>query len=105
MSLESISPLIFSEKLSLPWSWAGGIVRHVRAPWRGAGRAGRGIGGIPSCLSTMSILHLGRVAASIKRPLWFQLYMVRDRAFMHRLLDEAERVGLQALWSSQWICQ
>jgi len=53
--------------------------------------------GIPTCLSTMSICTLEEVAASIKRPLWFQLYMVRDRAFMHRLLDEAERVGCSAL--------
>ena len=53
--------------------------------------------GITSCLSTLSICTIEEVFAAVGAPFWFQLYMIRDRRFMHRLVDEAERLGCSAL--------
>jgi len=46
---------------------------------------------VPFCLSTVSACPLAEVAAAVQRPFWFQLYMLRDRAFMRDMLAEAAR--------------
>ena len=45
--------------------------------------------GIPFCLSTVSACSLAEVVRGVTKPLWFQLYMIRDRAFMRDLLEQA----------------
>jgi L-lactate dehydrogenase (cytochrome) len=47
--------------------------------------------GVPFCLSTVSACPLAEVAGAVQRPFWFQLYLLRDRAFMRDLLAEAAR--------------
>jgi len=47
--------------------------------------------GIPFCLSTVSACSLAEVVRGVTKPLWFQLYMIRDRAFMRDLLEQASR--------------
>jgi L-lactate dehydrogenase (cytochrome) len=44
---------------------------------------------VPFCLSTMSIASIEDVAASVTRPFWFQLYMIRDRGFVRDLIARA----------------
>lgn len=53
--------------------------------------------GVPFILSTMSVCSLEDVASQSARPLWFQLYMMRDRDFMRQLIDRAKAVGCSAL--------
>ena len=53
--------------------------------------------GIPFTLSTMSICSLEDIAAHTKAPFWFQLYWMRDRAFMEALMDRAKAAGCSAL--------
>lgn len=53
--------------------------------------------GIPFCLSTVSVCPLDEVAAAVPEPLWFQLYVIRDRGFMRDLLAKAKALGVQAL--------
>ena len=53
--------------------------------------------GVPFTLSTMSICAIEDVAAHTSRPFWFQLYVMRDRDFMRRLLDRAKAAGCSAL--------
>jgi L-lactate dehydrogenase (cytochrome) len=45
--------------------------------------------GVPFCLSTVSACSLAEVQRAVTKPLWFQLYMIRDRAFMRDLLAQA----------------
>lgn len=52
---------------------------------------------VPFCLSTVSICSLEEVRAALTRPFWFQLYVIRDRAFMGDLLDRAAAAGCSAL--------
>jgi L-lactate dehydrogenase (cytochrome) len=54
--------------------------------------------GIPFTLSTMSICSLEDVAAATDRhPFMFQVYVLRDRAFMERLIDRAKAANCSAL--------
>jgi L-lactate dehydrogenase (cytochrome) len=53
--------------------------------------------GIPFCLSTVSVCPLAEVTAAASRPIWFQLYIIRDRAFMRDLLAQARDAGCSAL--------
>ena len=54
--------------------------------------------GVPFCLSTMSICSIEDVAAGTNNhPFWFQVYVMRDRAFMERLIDRAKAANCSAL--------
>ena len=53
--------------------------------------------GVPFTLSTMSICSIEDVATHTDRPFWFQLYVMRDRAFIDRLIDRAKAAGCSAL--------
>ncbi|MGB9989456.1 alpha-hydroxy acid oxidase [Massilia sp. SM-13] len=53
--------------------------------------------GVPFTLSTMSICSIEDVAANTSKPFWFQLYVMRDRAFIERLIDRAKAAKCSAL--------
>jgi L-lactate dehydrogenase (cytochrome) len=53
--------------------------------------------GIPFTLSTMSICSIEDVAAATTAPFWFQLYMMRDRGFIERLIERAKAAKCSAL--------
>jgi L-lactate dehydrogenase (cytochrome) len=53
--------------------------------------------GIPFTLSTMSICSIEDVAAHTQAPFWFQLYVMRDRDFIERLIDRARAARCGAL--------
>jgi L-lactate dehydrogenase (cytochrome) len=53
--------------------------------------------GVPFTLSTMSICSIEDVAAHTTKPFWFQLYMMKDRDFISRLIDRAKAAKCSAL--------
>ena len=54
--------------------------------------------GIPFTLSTMSICSIEDVAqATGNHPFWFQLYVMKDRDFIERLIDRAKAAHCSAL--------
>ena len=53
--------------------------------------------GVPFTLSTMSICSIEDVAANTTQPFWFQLYVMRDRAFIERLIERARAARCSAL--------
>ncbi len=53
--------------------------------------------GIPFTLSTMSICSIEDIAAHTSKPFWFQLYVMKDRAFIERLIERARVAGCSAL--------
>ena len=46
--------------------------------------------GIPFTLSTMAICSIEDVAENTSKPFWFQLYVMRDKPFIERLIDRAK---------------
>ena len=53
--------------------------------------------GIPFTLSTVSICSVEEVARSCDAPIWFQLYVIRDRGFMRDMLARAKAANAAAL--------
>ncbi|RUT34428.1 alpha-hydroxy-acid oxidizing protein [Arsenicitalea aurantiaca] len=53
--------------------------------------------GVPFTLSTMSICSIEDIAEHTTRPFWFQLYVMRDREFIYRLIDRAKAAKCSAL--------
>ncbi len=53
--------------------------------------------GVPFTLSTMSICSLEDVSTAVSRPIWFQLYMMRDRSFTEELIARAVAAKCSAL--------
>jgi L-lactate dehydrogenase (cytochrome) len=61
-----------------------------------AARAATGIG-VPFCESTVSICGIEEVAAATDRPFWYQLYVMRDRAYAEDLMHRAQAAGCSVL--------
>jgi L-lactate dehydrogenase (cytochrome) len=61
-----------------------------------AARAAAGIG-VPFCESTVSICGIEEVAAATDRPFWYQLYVMRDRAYAEDLMHRAQAAGCSVL--------
>lgn len=53
--------------------------------------------GVPFTLSTMSICSMEDLAQHTSKPFWFQLYVMRDRAFAENLIDRAKSAKCSAL--------
>ena len=61
-----------------------------------AARAAKAFG-VPFTLSTMSICSIEDVAEHAGPGFWFQLYVMRDRDYIERLIDRAKAAGCSAL--------
>ena len=53
--------------------------------------------GIPFTLSTMAICSIEDIAENTTKPFWFQLYVMKDRGFIERLIDRARDAKCSAL--------
>ena len=98
MSDLSLETTLFNEKLSMPVALApvGLCGMYAR---RGEVQAAKAADahGIPFTLSTVSVCPIEEVAPAIKRPMWFQLYVLRDRGFMRNALERAWAAGMKTL--------
>ena len=93
-----LSTALFGQELALPVALAPIGLAGLNAR-RGEVQAARAAeaAGVPFCLSTVSACPLGEVVAGVNKPFWFQLYMIRDRAFMSDLLEQARQARCSAL--------
>ena len=93
-----LSTNLFGQQMRLPIALAPIGLAGMNAR-RGETQAARAAAaaGIPFCLSTVSACPIGEVAAATDRPFWFQLYMIRDRAFMIDLIAQAKSAGCNLL--------
>ena len=98
MSELSLETQLFGEKLSMPVALAPVGLTGMLAR-RGEVQAARAADkkGIPFTLSTVSVCPIEEVAPAIKRPMWFQLYVLKDRGFMKNALERAKAAGVTTL--------
>lgn len=91
-----MSTEIFGQKLSMPVALApvGLAGMYARRGETQAARAAKAAG-VPFCLSTMGVCDLTEVSRTT--PPWFQLYMLKDRAYMRTLLEQAQALGVEVL--------
>ncbi|SNT04775.1 MULTISPECIES: FMN-dependent L-lactate dehydrogenase LldD [unclassified Azospirillum] len=93
-----ISTSFFDEKVSMPVALAPVGLTGMYAR-RGEVQAARAAAkkGIPLTLSTVSVCPIEEVQAAVDRPIWFQLYVLRDRGFMKNALERAWAAGIRKL--------
>jgi len=53
--------------------------------------------GIPFILSTVSVCSIEEVQSQVTKPIWFQLYVLKDRGFMRNALERAWAAGIRTL--------
>lgn len=94
----SLETELFGEKLAMPVALAPVGLTGMYAR-RGEVQAARAADsrGIPFTLSTVSVCPIEEVAPAIRRPMWFQLYVLRDRGFMRNALERAQAAGVTTL--------
>ncbi|AIU86823.1 FMN-dependent L-lactate dehydrogenase LldD [Pectobacterium odoriferum] len=94
----SLETQLFGEKLAMPVVLAPVGLTGMYAR-RGEVQAARAAAqkGIPFTLSTVSVCPIEEVAPTIDRPLWFQLYVLKDRGFMRNVLERAQAAGIKTL--------
>ncbi|MDB5743197.1 MAG: lldD [Polaromonas sp.] len=99
MENRSLATTMVGQKVAMPVAIAPtGLtgMQHADGEILGA-RAAKKFG-IPFTLSTMSICSIEDVSqATGGHPFWFQLYWMRDRDFMERLMDRAKAANCSAL--------
>ena len=98
MSSLSLETQLFNETLSMPVALAPVGLTGMYAR-RGEVQAAVAADqkGIPFTLSTVSVCPIEEVAPVINRPMWFQLYVLRDRGFMKNALERAKAAGCSTL--------
>jgi len=93
-----LSTTLFGRTMPLPVALApigiGGMCRR-----RGETQAARAANarGLPFTLSTVGLCGIDEVRRATDGPLWFQLYVLRDRGFMRDLIANARAAGAEAL--------
>ncbi|MCU4610453.1 FMN-dependent L-lactate dehydrogenase LldD [Acinetobacter ursingii] len=98
MSSLSLETKLFNETLSMPVALSPVGLTGMYAR-RGEVQAAVAADkkGIPFTLSTVSVCPIEEVTPAISRPMWFQLYVLRDRGFMRNALERAKAAGCSTL--------
>ena len=98
MSSLDMSIELLGETLAMPIALApvGLTGMYARRGEVQAARAAAAMG-IPFTLSTVSVCPIEEVAPTIDRPMWFQLYVLKDRGFMRNALERAAASGCSTL--------
>ncbi len=98
MSALDLSIELFGEKLSMPVALSPVGLTGMYAR-RGEVQAAKAADkkGLPFTLSTVSVCPIEEVVPAINRPMWFQLYVLKDRGFMTNVLERAKAAGCSTL--------
>ena len=93
-----LSARLFGEDVSLPVALAPVGLTGMYAR-RGEVQAARAAASrrVPFTLSSVSVCPIEEVQPAITRPMWFQLYVLRDRGFMKNALERAWAAGVRTL--------
>ncbi|WP_286875005.1 FMN-dependent L-lactate dehydrogenase LldD [Marinimicrobium sp. UBA4509] len=93
-----LSARLFGEAVSLPVALAPVGLTGMYAR-RGEVQAARAAAsrGVPFTLSSVSVCPIEEVQPAMTRPMWFQLYVLRDRGFMKNALERAWAAGVRTL--------
>ncbi|MDE1906150.1 MAG: FMN-dependent L-lactate dehydrogenase LldD [Rhodospirillales bacterium] len=93
-----LSTNLFGQEMAMPVAIApvGLAGMYARRGEVQAARAAEAAG-IPFTLSTVSVCAIEEVQNAVKKPIWFQLYVLKDRGFMRNALERAWAAGITTL--------
>jgi L-lactate dehydrogenase (cytochrome) len=94
----SLKTRLFDQDLAMPVALAPVGLAGIYAR-RGEVQAARAAetAQIGYTLSTVSVCSLEEVSAAVSKPIWFQLYVLKDRGFMKSVLERALAQGINTL--------
>jgi L-lactate dehydrogenase (cytochrome) len=93
-----LSTTIVGQKASLPIALAPiGLLGMQRGDGEILAAKAANAAGVPFTLSTMSVCSIEQVAEATAAPFWFQVYVIRDRAFIEDLIRRAKAANCSAL--------
>jgi L-lactate dehydrogenase (cytochrome) len=98
VSQVSTDTTLFGQKMAMPIGLSPIGIAGLNAR-RGEVQAAQAAeaAGVPFCLSTVSACSIDEVRAGVRNPIWFQLYMIRDRGFLREMLARAKAAGTTTL--------
>lgn len=98
MSKLDTSIELFGEKLSIPVALSPvGLTGMYRRRGEVQAAIAADKKGIPFTMSSVSVCPIEEVAPKLSRPMWFQLYVLKDRGFMKNALERAQAAGVSTL--------
>lgn len=98
VSARSTATRLFGTELTFPLALSPvGLSGMMARRGEAAARKVAGTYGLPYCLSTLSVCSVEETAAAGSGPLWFQLYMIRDRGACSDLIRRAKEAGVSVL--------
>lgn len=98
VSARSTATRLFGTELTFPLALSPvGLSGMMARRGEAAARKVAGAYGLPYCLSTLSVCSVEETAAAGSGPLWFQLYMIRDRGACADLIRRAKEAGVSVL--------
>ncbi len=94
----STETTLFGQKMAMPIGLSPVGIAGLNAR-RGEVQAAQAAeeAGVPFCLSTVSACSIDEVRAGVTNPVWFQLYMIRDRGFLREILARVKAAGTNTL--------
>ncbi len=99
VSTRNLATTVLGEQLSMPLALAPtGLAGMQHADGEILACRAAHKAGIQFCQSTMSICSVEDVAEAVRKPFWFQLYVMRDRGFVKALIERAAAANCSALF-------
>jgi L-lactate dehydrogenase (cytochrome) len=93
-----LSTTLFGQAASMPVALAPVGLSGLYAR-RGEAQAARAAvkAGVPFSLSSLGVCSMEEVSAACGQPIWFQLYVIKDRGFNRAMIERAKACGASAL--------
>jgi len=98
-SARDLSTTMLGEKVAMPVAIAPtGLTGLIHGDGEILAARAAEAAGLKFCLSTLSICTIEDVASAVKRPIWYQLYVFKDRGFARAMIERASAVGCKTMF-------
>ena len=98
-STRDLSTTMLGEKVAMPVAIAPtGLTGLIHGDGEILAARAAEAAGLKFCLSTLSISTIEDVASAVKRPIWYQLYVFKDRGFARAMIERASAVGCTTMF-------
>ena len=98
-SARDLSTTMLGEKVAMPVAIAPtGLTGLIHGDGEILAARAAEAAGLKFCLSTLSICTIEDVASAVKRPIWYQLYVFKDRGFARAMIERASAVGCTTMF-------
>jgi L-lactate dehydrogenase (cytochrome) len=98
-SARNLSTTMLGEKVAMPVAIAPtGLTGLIHGDGEILAARAAEAAGLKFCLSTLSICTIEDVASAVKRPIWYQLYVFKDRGFARAMIERASAVGCTTMF-------